>query len=149
MNKQQREDAKELAKIKYTSSTLTAKEVGAIVGVSEVTMSKWRNEGNWDELRAIQKIQPEQLIKLSLEQINLIYKNAKDENRAILTSAEIDQISKHSKTIANLRKEIDPQTIMEVLDGYMAFLSQINLPLAQQNTTYAMDYVSSKIREKK
>jgi transposase len=149
MKKQEKEELKEIAKIKYISTKLTGKEVAAIVGVSEVSLSKWRKEGNWDNLRAIQTIQPERLIQLALEQINLIHKNAAEEKRAILNSSEIDAISKHSKTIANLRKEIDPQTIMEVLDGFFAYLSSINLPLAQQNTSYGLDYVSSKIREKK
>lgn len=140
---------KELARIKYTSTALTSKEVAAIVGVSEVTLSKWKKDGNWDEVRAVHKIQPESLIKLSLEQINLIYKKAAEDKRTVLNSAEIDAIAKHSKTIANLRKEIDPQTIMEVLDGYLSYLAAIYLPLAQQNTSYVLDYVASKIREKK
>lgn len=149
MTKKESDERKEIGRIKYITTNLTAKECAAIAGVSEVTFGKWKKEGNWDESRAINKIQPESLIKLSLEQINFIYKKAADENRSILNPGEIDAIAKHSKTIANLRKEIDPQTIMEVLDGYLNHLSSINLPLAQQNTSFVLDYVASKIREKK
>jgi transposase-like protein len=149
MARKKSEELRELAKLKYVSSDLSAKDVAAIIGVTEHTIGKWRKEEQWDELRSINKIQPERLIKLALGQIDAIYKQAADDKRAVLNSSEIDAISKHSKTIANLRKEIDPQTIMEVIDGLLGFLSVVNLPLAQQLTPHSLDYVSSKIREKK
>lgn len=85
MGKKISNEIKELAKIKYITTDLSAKDIATLVGVKEHTIGKWRKDDSWDELRSVNKIQPERLIKLALGQIDAIYKQAADDGRAVLT----------------------------------------------------------------
>jgi hypothetical protein len=96
-------------------------------------------------------VSPVALIKRLNESINQILDDAKDDNgkpRA-LTSHESDTIAKLSKSIKNFRNSIEPQTVMEVLNGYTVWLSNIDLPLSQRIAEKNIAYVQMKLREHK
>jgi hypothetical protein len=143
-----RHPKRDLAEIIFTTTDKTAKDIAEILGITEHIIGKWREEDNWDERRQLRNIQPTQLTKRYMEQSQLIIDMANKDQR-VLTMGEVDMLSKLSKSITNLTKGTDPQTIMQSLDGFMNYLSLIDLPLSQKIVVYVMNYVSQKLKEKK
>ena len=138
----------ELAKLKFITTNLSGKEVAILVGVTEATLSKWRNEGQWDDLRDTANTQPQVLIKEWTLSIRAIVELKTKEKRAYYND-EVDQMAKLSKMIDTLRKGHTPQVYMEVMNNFLAQLSNIDLALAQKVTPYAHNFVKSKLSENK
>ena len=44
---------------------------------------------------------------------------------------------------------MDPQTIMEALDGFAAYLAEVELPVAQSIAKHAIAYVQMRMKESK
>ncbi len=65
-NKQKRE----FAEVLFTRQGLTGKEIAEKVDTTEATVSKWKKDGNWDNLKASLSVtKAEQLMHIN-EQIN-------------------------------------------------------------------------------
>ena len=148
--KSKRHEKRDLARTLFFSGTRTAKEIADALDLSEQTVSKWRNEDAWDEQRSVINTSAIALIKRFTAEIENILdaKDSEGKTRS-LTAGEVDQISKLSKSIKYLRNQLDPQTIMEALDGYMAYLAEFDLPLAQGNVKHAIAYVQMRMKESK
>lgn len=144
-----RHEKRDLAGLMFITKDVTAKDIAAATGVSEHIIGKWRKEDNWDEQRQVNQLKPTKLMKRYFEQSERIVDNATKEDR-MLTVAEIDMLAKLSKSISYLSaKGNDPQTIMQSLDGFLNYLSHIDLKLSQQVVEHSMNYVHSKMMERK
>lgn len=140
---------RDYAGLKFVNNDLTAKEIATMFGVTTKTVGEWRKDDNWDEQKQINYLKPTQLIKRYYEQSELVIQEATKDKRK-LTLPEVDMLTKLSKSISYLSsKGSDPQTIMQSLDGFMNYLSNIDLPLSQQIVEYVMTYVHIKMNERK
>lgn len=148
--KGKRHEKRDLARTLFFSGTRTAKEIGEALGISEATISKWRKEDAWDEQRSTLNTGAASLIKRFTAEIENILdaKDSEGKPRS-LSAKEVDQINKLTKSIKYLRNQLDPQTIMEALDGYAAYLAEIDLEQAQANTKHMISYVQMRMRESK
>lgn len=149
--KRVRAEDRVLAKRVFVSGTMTAADIAVHFKVTHDTVSQWAREDNWDEERITNKVSPSQLIHRFNTEIESILNGTVDENgkQRKLTVSEIGIISKLTKSVKELRNSTDPQTIMEVLHGYMGHLSNVDLKLAQATADYALAYVKLKIKEAK
>ena len=131
----------------FVTSDMTAAEVAAKLHVSPKTVGKWREADNWDEERTLLKVSPSQLIKRLNKQIELVCDRM--DGAGVMLPADADMIAKLTSSVKRLRNSIDPQTTMEVLNGFMAYLSHINLNAAQTISEHCIGYVRVKMKEVK
>ena len=119
-----KEKEKKIAKILYIEQNKDAKEISTLIGVSEVTLSKWVNENNesWKKQRNARMSNPsvrtdniKQIINdLSEQRITLghqlkIAERDSDLEECTLTRKSIasidDAVSKWNKTLTSIDKE--------------------------------------------
>ena len=146
-------DKRDLARIMFVTSDMTAKQIAEAIDVNEKTVGLWRTQDNWDEERTLRNVSPLAIIKQFNEEIEWILKKGKEENkkgdRKGLTPVDADMISKLTRGIKNMRNSVDPQTKMEVLNSFISWLSQADLELAKQLSGKAILYVQVALKESK
>ena len=142
-----RHEKRDTARIMFVTSEMSAVDIATALDLNVKTVGEWRKADNWDEERTIRNVSPVALVKRLNGEIEKIL-NVTDGTKR-LTPADADMIKKLTKSIKELRNSIDPQTVMEVLHGYTAWLSSIDLPLAQKIAEKNISYLQMKLKEHK
>lgn len=116
------QDKKDWAKLKYLKENLTQKEIAKIVGVSEVTMSKWTKE--WEHLKLnLLQTREERLASTLIQLSNL--------DAAIATigfpdSKQADIRRKLTADLEALEQEASIRDVVEVGKRILAFIRPLN-----------------------
>ena len=129
-----RTQKRELAQLLYTRNNFTQKEVAKKVGVSETTMSKWVNAGNWDALKtSITATREEQLRRLYLQlaEYNTAIEN-REQGKRYPNSKEADAMNKIASAIEKLERETGAVDILNVSKKMLDWLRRFDLPKAQE-----------------
>ena len=129
---------KQLAFDLFISTDKNQKQIAAMVGTSTVSMSKWVNEGLWEELKVAETITAKkivvQLYKKLFEQIQADKLNA-------------DEISKIASSIEKISdKRITVPQMINTFKGFDTFLFNKNPELARQITAYQDEYIQDQIK---
>jgi len=125
---------KELAQLLYTRNNLTQKEVAKKVGISENTMSRWVNDGNWDALKtSITATREEQLRRLYLQlaEYNTAIES-REQGKRYPNSKEADAMNKIAFGIEKLERETGAVDILNVSKKMLDWLRRFDLPKAQE-----------------
>lgn len=97
------------------------KEIADILGVSEQTISKWRQKFNWDKIAEQNNVTRASLLKDSFIQLNAVNKEIAD-NKNIPTKSQSD-------TKAQLLREIEnfsEQPIYKYIDIFEEFIAWLS-----------------------
>ncbi|MDR0581450.1 MAG: terminase [Prevotellaceae bacterium] len=151
--KKELENKRELARLYYMQSE-TQKEIAQKVGVSEPTVGKWVNDGNWAIKRASVNITRAELVNKTLLAINAIleeFNNSDDPEKTI----DADKLCKLAKIVENLDKK---SNIVDVIETFMAFNkwlqhrmtfdTEISIELVKTINKYQDLFVSERISKK-
>ena len=142
MDKLTNTQKRQLAERLYVQTDLSQKEIAADLDVSEKSLSKWKTEGKWDQLKAATTTGTSNLVKALLEENQGIVDDARKENRRI-NSKEADIIAKNASTIERLDKKLNLVTVIEVFTNYNKWLVEINPKLAGDNTDWQRKYLAT------
>lgn len=128
------EQKREFAEVLFVRQGLTGKEIAEKVGTTEATISKWRKDGKWDDLKASLSItKAEQLAHIN-EQINelnaAIRKKPAGERYA--SSTESDTLSKLTAAKRNLETETSIAETINVFVGFHDWLRGVDIDKAKQ-----------------
>jgi transcriptional regulator with XRE-family HTH domain len=153
---------KEYARILYVSERITYKEIAERVGVTEKTIGRWAEIGNWDKLRkSLLTTRDNQLVHWynQLENINediahrpVLQKDKKGddilrvEKIGIPTSAEADTMSKLSGNIQKLETEIGLGEYVTVSKKLLVFIQGIDLGEAKRFKNYIDEFINEKLK---
>ena len=135
----------EYARILYVSERITFKEIAERVGVTEKTIAKWADIGNWDKLRkSLLTTRQSQLIHWynQLENINV----AIEERNGIPTSTEADTMSKTTSNIQKLEVEVNLGEYVEVSRKVLTFIQSIDLNDAKKFKNYIDEFINGKLK---
>jgi uncharacterized protein YjcR len=142
MDKLTNPQKRQLAERLFVQTDLSQKEIAADLDVSEKSLSKWKTEGKWDQLKAAATTGTSNLVKALLEENQGIVDDARQEKRRI-NSKEADIISKNASTIERLDKKLNLVTVIEVFTNYNKWLVERNPQLASQNTDWQRKYLAT------
>lgn len=117
MTAKEREDKKELARLLFLQGQ-EQKTIALRVGISETTISKWAQTGQWQNLRAAQNItRPELVNKLLLSIDKLISDTLKSDDPTASTS-----LGKQLKGFSDAIEKLDKKaSVVDVIEVFMAF----------------------------
>lgn len=135
----------EYARILYVSERITFKEIAERVGVTEKTIAKWADIGNWDKLRkSLLTTRQSQLIHWynQLENINV----AIEARNGIPTSTEADTMSKTTSNIQKLEVEVNLGEYIEVSRKVLTFIQSIDLNDAKKFKNYIDEFINGKLK---
>ncbi len=80
-----KDQERELAKILYTQQGMSQKDIAQKVGVTEKTITKWKETENWDKMK-------ESLLITKDSQIRMLYTQLENKNQEIATRKPIRDI---------------------------------------------------------
>lgn len=148
MTKAERKRKKEYAESLYVDLGMTQKAVAQKVEVTESTISAWRAEGNWDELRASKSISKANEYRRLLMQLNSINDSieSREINERFPNSKEADIISKLGKAIKDLENEQGISETVNVFQAFLTFLKAEDFDSAQLFNKYADAYIKSLLK---
>jgi transcriptional regulator with XRE-family HTH domain len=132
--KKDREQKREFARMLFLHESLTQKEIAARVGVSEVTISKWSNQDNWESYKVSVTMSKEEQLKNLYRQISEINKaiNAKEVGKRFASTAEADTISKLSVAIEKMESDVGIADMVSVSKKFLTFIRKFDLAKAQE-----------------
>ena len=147
--------AKELqrqqARIFYIDQCLTAKEIAERLSVSEKTIGKWVDAGNWKEIRLSKQSGTEVLLSKQKELLSvLLDKRLRFEKKDIKSDTEkaeynsvIDEMSKVSAMIERTQKEgrVSLRTHIHCLEKFMSSLQSNNQKLFADLIDFQINYL--------
>lgn len=115
MTAKERAEKRDFARLLYLQGE-EQKTIAKRIGISEVTISKWTNEGGWQELRAAQNITRPELVNKILRSIDRLLDKA-------LSSDEVDAgFGKQLKSLSDAIKAIDSKAnVVDVIESFIAF----------------------------
>ena len=136
----------EYARILYVSERITYKEIADRVNVSEKTVSKWAEAGNWDKLRkSLLTTRDNQLVHW-YNQLDALNEMIAERDRPIPDAKEADIMSKITSNIQRLETEIGLGEYVEVSKKLLVFIQSIDLNEAKRFKNYIDEFINSKLK---
>lgn len=135
-----------LARELYTATTLSQKELGERVGVSERTIGTWVRSGNWDALRQAQNVTRDKLLRqayASLDKINTAINNVGGIPSKLLNDAKSTAV----REIQTLEKRDGLSSTVAVMESFLSYLYSQNPTIAKEVAPIQLKYVELKAHE--
>ncbi len=110
----QKAASRELAQALFLTTDKSQAEIAAKVGVTEKTLSAWKKEGAWENLKAAHGAGRQTLVCDLLTETQMIRDAAKADGRR-LTSKEVLDIKNLTKSIAELDKKLALPVYAEII----------------------------------
>ncbi len=141
------EQKREWALLLFTKENLDQKEIAAKVGVSEVTISKWKQKYHWEELKVSITITKEEQLKNLYRQIAELNKSiaSREEGKRFATSTEADSIAKLANAIDKMETDIGLSDIISTIKSFLSWLRKLDLPKAQELVPLFDSFIKTKI----
>ena len=117
MTKKQIEEKREFARLLYMQGE-QQKIIADKIGVSAQTITKWVNDGGWQEQRAASNITRPELVNKLLLTINKLIEQVNESEDPEALNGLGDKLAKLSTTIERLDKK---SSIVDVVEVFMAF----------------------------
>lgn len=130
----------------YCNSNLTNQEICKIVNVSAQQLGKWIKENDWELDKSANEVTVPKLIRQYYQNLSLINKSAKEENRA-LTNSETDQIIKITNAINSLRKNYNLSNYHSILKEFLEWEMREHLDNAKLTGPDMFEFLKEKAKE--
>lgn len=130
--KAERTRKKDLAYFFYCNSQLSQKEIAAKVNCSEVSMSKWIKEGNWEVAKSSLTITRQEQLSRVYMQIAAINNKITDEQRGVPTGSDADVLSKLASVVERLEKETSITDVISVSMKFLEWLRKVDTAKAKE-----------------
>ena len=126
--KKEIQDKKSIAEILYMQGE-QGKVIAEKLGVTAVTISNWVKENSWQERRAANNINRQEIVTKCLVSIDKMLENFKaQENPDIQAYAQVaDMVIKMSNAIEKLDKK---NSIVDIMNNFSAFLNWLKARLS-------------------
>lgn len=131
---------KQIARELYLNTSMTQKEIAFKLGISEQTLSKWVNNGKWDEIKTAKSITKEQLLKQAYEQLAAINK-AIEERGGVPDKQLSDAKGILVKEIALLEKNHSISTAVYIMDRFLNYVLTHNPSIAKEVSQMQLAFI--------
>lgn len=137
---------REYARVLFVSENLSQKEIADRVGVTEKTLGKWIEEGDWKKLKRSLLTTKQTQIGQLYDQLAFINDEIAGRDYKVATVKEGDVISKLTASIQKLETETSIAETVEVARNVIEFVRQSNLDDAKKLTTWFDLYIQTKLK---
>ncbi len=142
------EKLKDWAKVLFCKEGRSQKDIAETVGVSERSISQWKEDGKWETYRqSLMKTKEEQLKELyaQVAEFNNHIKN-KAEGHRFPDSKEADALKKMTSSIKDLETELNLSIIIEVGMAFTNYVRGINFSESQMIAEHIDGFIKTKIK---
>lgn len=140
------EQKREWAQLLYVSQRLSQKEIAERTGVSERTITSWKEKFNWDNLRQSLLVTKQEVLRRLYNQIEALTTEIESRDAAYSNSKEADTLNKLAASIRTLETETSIAEILEVGMRFIDFVRAQDLEFAKQITGYYDAFIQTKLK---
>ena len=137
----------QLAEILFIDADYTFKQISQELNVSEKTVGKWADKGEWETQKKVRNLSPDKLIASYYEESDLIRQKAREEQRP-LSAKECDALNKLASAIEKLDKKVSPSINMAVFIRFNNYLKVIDNDLVKKLIPFQKDYIQALLSTK-
>lgn len=143
-----RNDKKNLACNLYLETDFDQKQIAEIVKVTPKTLTKWKNDGYWESLKAARTITKENIVSNTFTMLyNMDTMILQRTDMPYPTAGEADTMSKLSAKIDNLDKRLNLGTYASTLKEFLGWLISSDIESAKDYSKLMMDFLQVKAKE--
>lgn len=126
-SKEELERKKRLAFTLYVDNGFAQKVIADITGISENSISKWKNDGDWDKEREAAKMGPEQQIRriTRMYDVMLTMIEQREAPKNVPTPPEADTLNKLADSAKKLQTEVQYGHKTEVGKQFTTYIQQV------------------------
>ena len=141
-------DKREKAKSLYLTGQYTHKEIGAIVVISEKTITKWKDAEDWESLKTSLLTTRENELRRLYKMLNVLndYIDERSQLKIPITSKEADSVLKLTTAIKNLELETSIADKVEVATAFINLVRKEDPELAKQITKWFDIFLQQSIK---
>lgn len=131
-------DKRQKAKSLYLTGQYDQKEIAEIVEISEKTISKWKQDDDWESMKTSLLTTRENELRRLYKMLNILNNDIdkKAEEDIPINSKEADAVLKLTAAIKNLEIETSIAEKVEVATEFINFLRKENNDLAKDFTKW-------------
>lgn len=130
---------KELSKDHYVQNfEATQQEIAELYGVTEKTISKWKNEDGWEAARRDYHASPVKIKQLLQDELLSVAQGNPPKLQA-------DGISKLMSALDRCERKLDPTVVAKLLKELDNFISKIDPQFAAGCTTFHKQFLQHRI----
>lgn len=131
-------DKRQKAKALYLTGQYDQKEIAEIVEISEKTISKWKQDDDWESMKTSLLTTRENELRRLYKMLNILNNDIdkKAEEDIPINSKEADAVLKLTAAIKNLEIETSIAEKVEVATEFINFLRKENNDLAKEFTKW-------------
>lgn len=140
---------KEWAQQLYCENQLSQKAIADKVDVSEKTLSKWVNDGNWDTLRKNLLVSRQEQLSRLLEQLDELTAKIREKptGSRYASTAEADTIKKLTASIKDLMEETNLSDVFEVGKKFIQFMQQVDFEKSKEAASWYDAFIKNELKE--
>ncbi|MGZ3753590.1 MAG: hypothetical protein ACXVAY_01445 [Mucilaginibacter sp.] len=137
---------REYARVLYVSENLSNKELAERVGVTEKTIARWIEDGDWKRFRKSLLTTRQNQLNLMYDQLDWLNLEISMRDIRVASSKEADTIMKLTASIKNLEVETSIGEIVEVARDFIDFVRKTDLEMAKKITSLFDMFIQNKMR---
>lgn len=137
------------AKLLFLKTSMLQREIAEKVGVTNLTLQRWKEKGNWEVLKSAYVITKEEELRRIFIQINEL-NNAignKPEGERYANPREADTISKLASAARNLETETNIANIVDAFVEFTDWLRKNEFDKAREFNAYFDSFIKHKLEK--
>lgn len=131
---------KTMAERMFVEDGMTAKAIAEMIDISQVTLSKWRNDGQWEQKRTEMLAAPHKLREILMRELKTI---AEGGNSIV----DADALAKVNKVIESISDRISVQVVFSVFKEFDNWMADQDPKTAVLFTEYHKQFLLYKINQ--
>lgn len=126
-------------------SGITLKEIAKKVDMSVKSISRWKKENKWDELRKSMLVTRGEQIRRLYDQLDNLTQqiNTRDKETRFPTKSESDIITQLTNAIAKLERELSISDVIHVFIPFIQFVAKVDTDKAKQLVEFQDMFIKS------
>ncbi len=135
----------EWAQYLYVENKKTQKEIAETTGVSQKTITKWKETFQWDKLRKSLLTTRKEQLMLLYNQLDATTTMIRDVQKNIPTSKDADSILKLTAAIRNLETDLSIADVFEVGKEFITFVQSVDYEKSKEIVEYYDSFIKHRL----
>ncbi|TNE29195.1 MAG: helix-turn-helix domain-containing protein [Bacteroidetes bacterium] len=138
---------KKIAMQLFIATNKSQKEIAEQIGVSEHTLSKWVNEGNWHDIKTAKTLTRESLLSEAYRRLEKINQKIEDDYDGLPDKKTNDAKSTILREIQTLEKDDSLALTISVMERFTRFVAQRDFQLSKSLSQISMEFLETRANE--
>lgn len=146
LTKAELDEKRDYAKLLFTKEKLTQKEIALRIDISQNTVSKWANDGNWEAAQKSIMLTREDQLRQMMDELDVLNKEIAN---SPLGRANKEQTYVRVQLIADIKKletEVSASEVFDVASKVIGFYRAVDLEKAKVLTELFDPYIKTLLR---